>query len=57
MGYACPAKVVRGQITVVQLFYFDSAGRYQLYRIWSDQVDEYVARIIAEGGMVVKDYP
>lgn len=54
MGYACPAKVVRGQITVVQLFYFDSAGRYQLYRIWSDQVDEYVARIIAEGGVLAK---
>lgn len=54
MGYACPARVEKGRITVVQLFYFDSAGRYQLYRIWSDQVEEYVARIIAEGGVLAK---
>lgn len=53
MGHACPSKGVRGQITVVQLFYFDSDGRLQLYRIWSDQVDEYIAKIVAAGGKVI----
>lgn len=44
--------MVRGRITVVQIFYFDSEGRLQLYRVWSDQVVEYVARIRALGGVV-----
>lgn len=57
MGYACPAKEISGQITVVQIFYFDSGGRLQMYRIWSDQVAEYTARIYAEGGVVLKDIP
>jgi len=52
---ACPAKIDKGRITVVHIFYFDSAGRYQMYRIWSDQVAEYLARIKAEGGKVCSD--
>lgn len=40
---------------MVHIFYFDSAGRYQMYRVWSDQEAEYLERIKAEGGKVVKD--
>lgn len=52
---ACPARIEKGRITVVHIFYFDSAGRYQMYRIWSDQVAEYLARIESDGGKIVKD--